>query len=289
MSAETTPREHPLGDHIYAPRLTTLVDKRRETADTWTFKLEFKDEAVKAGWSFKAGQFAIYSAFGHGECAFAIASPPTRDYVECTFRIVGRVTQALADLEPGATVGVRGPYGNYFPLEDWRGKNLVFVAGGIGLTPARCVIWNVIDRRDEFGDVTVCYGARSVGDLVYKAELGEWENRPDVKLVKTVDPGGETPEWDGVVGFVPTVLEEAAPSAADAIALVCGPPIMIKFAVESLLKLGFDAERVYTTLESRMKCGVGKCGRCNVGPVYVCKEGPVFRASEVLKLPAEEL
>ncbi|HOC18909.1 MAG TPA: FAD/NAD(P)-binding protein, partial [Vicinamibacterales bacterium] len=232
--------------------------------------------------------FGEYSVFGAGECTFCIASPPTRrGYIECSFKAVGKVTRALRDLEVGEIVGFRGPYGNAFPVEDWSGRRVLFVAGGIGLAPVRCVLWNVLDLRDRFDEVTLVYGARSVADLVYKRELAGWRDRPDVRLVTTVDPGGEEPGWDGEVGFVPAVLERAAPAGDNAVAVVCGPPIMIKHTLPVLARLGFPPDRIFTTLENRMKCGVGKCGRCNVGPVYVCKDGPVFTAAELAALPAE--
>ena len=157
----------------------------------------------------------------------------------------------------------------------------------IGLAPVRSVIWNALDLRDRFKDVTIVYGARSVSDLVYKRELAEWAARPDVKLHQTVDPGGETPEWKGEIGFVPTIVEKAAPKAENAFAIVCGPPIMIKFTLPVLAKMGMADRDIYTSLENRMKCGVGKCGRCNCGPVYVCKDGPVFTAKELAQLPPE--
>jgi NAD(P)H-flavin reductase len=253
-----------------------------------TLRLVFQDEVLRDSFSFRAGQFAEYSAFGAGESTFCIASSPTRKgSIECCFRAVGRVTEALRRLEPGDTMGVRGPYGNSFPIEEFFGRNLVFVAGGIALPPLRTLIWNCLDWRDKFGDITIVYGARTEADLVYKRELQEWRERGDVRLVKTVDPGGNGPEWDGKAGFVPAVLEETAPSAENTIALVCGPPIMIKFTLPVLEKLGFTDEQVYTTLENRMKCGLGKCGRCNVGNVYVCKDGPVFTAAQVKAMPAE--
>jgi NAD(P)H-flavin reductase len=243
---------------------------------------------VRENFSFRSGQFAEYSAFGHGEATFCIASAPTRQgYIECCFRSVGRVTEALRRLEVGETVGVRGPYGNSFPIEEYYGKSLVFVAGGIALPPLRTLIWNCLDQRDRFGEITIVYGARTEADLVYKHELKEWQERSDVNLVKTVDPGGNTESWDGKVGFVPTILEEAAPKADNTIALVCGPPVMIKFTLPVLERLGFGDEQIYTTLENRMKCGLGKCGRCNVGNVYVCKDGPVFTARQVREMPQE--
>ncbi len=274
--------------NIYLPYLATVEEVIDETPDVRTLKLVFQDEQVRDSFTFRAGQFAEYSAFGAGESTFCIASSPTRTgSIECCFRAVGRVTETLRRLEPGDTMGVRGPYGNSFPIEEFEGKNLVFVAGGIALPPLRTLIWNCLDLRDRFRDITIVYGARTEADLVYKRELEEWTKRGDVRLVKTVDPGGNGPDWDGKVGFVPTILEETAPSANNTIALVCGPPIMITFTLPVLEKLGFTDEQVYTTLEHRMKCGLGKCGRCNLGNVYVCKDGPVFTAKQVKEMPAE--
>ena len=274
--------------NLYEPYRVKIADLVDETPDTRTFRLEFLDPEVARTFDFKTGQFGEYSAFGAGECTFCIASSPTRrGYIECSFKTVGKATTALRDLNVGDTMGFRGPYGNHFPLEKMEGSSLVLVAGGIGLAPVRSVIWNALDLRDRFKDVTIVYGARSVSDLVYKRELDEWAARAVVKLHRTVDPGGETPDWTGEVGFVPTVLEKAAPSATNAFAVVCGPPIMIKFTLPVLKKLGFADDRIYTTLENRMKCGVGKCGRCNIGDKYVCKDGPVFRCDELQELPDE--
>lgn len=271
---------------LYTPHLMRIEEVRRETPDVKSFKLRFLDPAVAERFSFRAGQFGLYSAFGEGESTFCIASPPTwRDHIECTFRAVGKVTDALSKMEEGDVIGFRGPYGNSFPIESFEGKDLLFVIGGIALPPLRCVIWNVLDLRDRFGAVRIVYGARSVADLVYKDELEMWEERPDVELVTTVDPGGETSDWKGKVGFVPTVLDQVAPPSKNSLAFVCGPPIMIKYSMPILDKLGFAPTEIYTTLENRMKCGVGKCGRCNIGGTYVCKEGPVFTAEEMLALP----
>lgn len=274
--------------NVYKPYLMQIAKIIDEAPGVKTFRLQFINEKEKETFSFKAGQFAEYSVFGEGESTFCIASSPTRmEYIECTFRQAGRVTTALARKEEGDVIGFRGPYGNIFPLDEWKGKNLLFIAGGIALPPMRCVIWNALDLRDWFKDVTVVYGARSVADLVYKYELEEWAQRPDMKLVTTVDPGGETPEWKGHIGFVPTIVEQLAPSSNNTVAIVCGPPVMIKYTFPVLEKLGFTPPNIFTTLENRMKCGVGKCGRCNVGPVYVCKDGPVFTYEQLKKLPPE--
>jgi NAD(P)H-flavin reductase len=271
---------------LYTPHLMEVIEARQETPDVKTLKLRFVDPEMRETFSFLAGQFGLYSAFGEGESTFCIASPPTwKDHIECTFRAMGKVTEVLRRQEVGDVIGFRGPYGNHFPLDDFRGKDLLFVVGGIALPPLRCLIWNILDRRDEFGAVRIVYGARSVSDLVYKDELAEWEARSDVELVTTVDPGGETPDWKGRIGFVPTALEQYAPPSKNGLAFVCGPPIMIKYSMPVLEKLGFAPEQIYTTLENRMKCGVGKCGRCNIGGTYVCKEGPVFNARELEALP----
>jgi len=277
-----------IAQNIYKPYMMRIDKITDEAPGVKTFRLVFQDPNEGNAFAFKAGQFGEYSVFGAGESTFCIASSPTRKgYIECTFRQAGRVTPALADREEGDTVGFRGPYGNIFPIEQWHGKKLIFIAGGIALPPLRCVIWNVLDLRDKYDDVTIVYGARSVADLVYKHELEEWSRRGDVNVITTVDPGGETPDWKGQIGFVPTIVEKANPSPANTIALVCGPPIMIKLTLPVLDKLGFQPEQIYTTLENRMKCGLGKCGRCNVGKYFVCKDGPVFTLAQLKDLPPE--
>ena len=274
--------------NLYLPYMMKIEKVTDEAPFVKTFRLKFVNEEDANTFTFKTGQFGEYSVFGEGESTFCIASSPTKKgYIECTFRQAGRVTTALSNLEEGNTIGFRGPYGNIFPIDEWKGKNLLFIAGGIALPPMRSVIWNCLDLRENFKDITIVYGAKSVADLVYKQELRDWETRPDVKMITTVDPGGETPDWKGEIGFVPTVLEKAAPSSKDTIAIVCGPPIMIKYTFPILEKLGFTDNNVYTTLENRMKCGFGKCGRCNVGKVYVCKDGPVFTLTQLKQLPAE--
>jgi len=272
-------------ENLYLPKLVTIEDAYNETPDVKSFRLVFKDKALRDSFTFKTGQFGLFSAFGLGESTFCISNAPTRKgYIQCTFRKTGRVTGGLFELSIGDTMGFRGPFGNHFPIDEWKGKDLVFVAGGIGLPPVRSVIWNCLDRREDFGNITIVYGSRCVEDLVYKNELSHWSERDDVGLYQTVDPGGETPDWKGEVGFVPMILEKARPSAKNAVAVLCGPPIMIKFSLSVLESLGFSDDNVYTTLENKMKCGVGKCGRCNVGDVYICKEGPVYTAAEIKKM-----
>lgn len=273
-------------NNIYKPFLARIEDIKWETPDTKTFRLVFTDPEVAANFNFNAGQFGEYSAFGEGESTFCISSAPTRKgYIECSFKVVGKVTTSLNQKGVGDVIGFRGPYGNSFPIEQMFGKNLLFIGGGIGLAPLRSLIWNCLDLRDKFNEITILYGARSITDLCYKDELKEWESRSDVRFIKTVDPGGENGEWDGKVGFVPTILKEMAPSAENIAAITCGPPIMIKYVISNLLELGFQPDQIITTLENRMKCGLGKCGRCNVGNSYVCIDGPVYTAKQLQSLP----
>jgi sulfhydrogenase subunit gamma (sulfur reductase) len=287
---------------------------RDETPDVRTLRLEFTNPDEAARFTYRVGQFGLYSAIGEGEATFCIASSCTRKgYIECTFRQAGRVTSALRRLNEGDLMGFRGPYGNSFPVESWKGKDLLFIAGGIALPPMRSVIQYCLDNRTDYGDITIIYGARTWSDHVYKDELAAWEKRSDVNLWLCIDwkfgPDGPVEAeaetgWRPVnlkdpasttldlshrryTAFVPHLIEAAKPSPDNRIAVLCGPPIMIKLAMTSLKKLGYDAANVFTTLENRMKCGLGKCGRCNVGPVYVCKEGPVFTAKQVESLPPE--
>ncbi len=275
----------PLDYMVSKMRIVSIID---ETVDTKTFRLEFCDPQQGEQFEFCAGQFGLYSVFGAGEATFCIASSPTqKGYIECSVKRTGKVTNEFHQCNEGDIIGFRGPYGNWFPIDRMQGKNLLFVAGGIGLAPLNSLICNCLDLRNQFKDISIVYGARSVDDLVYKERLDTWQQMKDVQTLYTVDPGGETPEWKGEVGFVPTVLTSMKPEPENTVVVLCGPPIMIKFVLESLVELGFSPESAYTTLENRMKCGVGKCGRCNVGNQYVCKDGPVFRCSDLRILPKE--
>jgi NAD(P)H-flavin reductase/formate hydrogenlyase subunit 6/NADH:ubiquinone oxidoreductase subunit I len=300
--------------NIYRPHLMRVAALRDETPDVRTLRLEFVDAQAGGAFDFRVGQFGLYNALGDGESTFCIASSPTRrGYLECTFRQAGRVTRALRRLNVGDLMGFRGPYGNSFPVESWRGQDLLFVAGGIALPPMRSVIQYCLDHRADYGDLTIVYGAKTWSDHVYKDELAQWAARPDVNLWLCVDwkagpqgliaeaaeegwrplnfkaPGESVldPQQRRYTGFVPQLVEAVRPAAANRVAVLCGPPIMIKFTMQSLKKIGYDSGKVFTTLENRMKCGLGKCGRCNVGPVYVCKEGPVFTARQLETLPPD--
>jgi len=273
--------------NIYLPHIAVIEKIVDETYDTRTFHFNFKDEKLRREFTFESGQFAEYSVFGVGEATFCISSSPTRhDQLECCVRRVGKVTNALHRLGVGAEIGFRGPYGNNFPMEYLRGKKLVFIAGGLGLAPLRSLIWNVLDNRDQYDKIDIIYGARSPADLCFTYDLATWSQNPTVNMVTTVDKGDK--DWKGREGFVPTVTEQTAPSAQNAVAIVCGPPVMIRFTFPVLEKLGFTPESMLTTLEKRMKCGVGKCGRCNIGDLYVCRDGPVFSYAQIKSFISKE-
>lgn len=275
-----------MSENIYKPELMEVLEITQHTVDVKSVKIRFKDEDRRKNFRFNVGQFGLYSVIGVGESTFNICSSSNwKDFIEFCFRKTGRVTEAMWAVEPGDTIGFRGPYGNSYPMKDWEGKDLVFVGGGIAMPPIRCAIWYALENREQYGKITIVYGARTVGDLVFRGDLEKWSQYENVEVLQTVDPGGETPDWKGKIGFVPTILQEAKFDAKNAAALVVGPPIMIKFSLPVLEKAGMQNKDIYTSLENRMKCGVGKCGRCNCGPVYVCKEGPVFTQEQLKKLP----
>jgi len=267
-------------NNVYVPHVAVITEIIDETPTIRTFHFKFKDEKVQQEFNFESGQFGEYTVFGAGEATFCITSSPTRrDHFEVALQKVGKVTNAFHRLGVGAEIGFRGPYGNSFPLDFLKGKNLVFVGGGIGLAPLRSLIWNVADNRKLYDKVNIIYGARSPADLSFKYDLEEWAKDSALNMVTTIDRAD--PKWSGRVGMVPSVLEQVAPSNQNAVAIVCGPPIMIRFTLPVLAKLGFTPENILTTLEKRMKCGIGKCGRCNIGPVFVCKDGPVFTYAQI--------
>ncbi|MGD9117264.1 MAG: FAD/NAD(P)-binding protein [Dehalococcoidia bacterium] len=274
-------------DNVYVPHIMVIEKIIEETPNVRTFHFNFKDNELAKKFRFESGQFGQYSVFGLGEATFCISSSPTRpDHLEFAVQRVGRVTNALHRLGVGAEIGFRGPYGNSFPLDELKGKNLVFVGGGIGLAPLRSLIWNVIDNRDKYKKVDIIYGARTPADLCFRYDLEAWEKDKTINMVTTIDREAEG--WTGKVGMVPNVLTEVAPSAKDAVAIVCGPPIMIRFTFPALDKLGFTPAQMITTLEKRMKCGIGKCGRCNIGDVYVCRDGPVFSYEQIKDFVSSE-
>ena len=267
------------------PYLGVVTDIRIDTPDVKTFRVLTPD-GVKP-FDHMPGQCAMLSIPGVGEAMFSITSSPTnKDYMEFSIKKCGCLTDWLHMMDVGQQITIRGPYGKPFPVEtELKGKDLLFIAGGIGLAPLRSVINYVRDNRANYGSVQIVYGARSKDDLVdYNEIINEWMTDDGVEVNLTIDR--EQEGWDGHVGFIPNFVKELNPDLKKTV-LMCGPPVMIKFTLQGLMELGFEKTQVYTTMELKMKCGVGKCGRCNIGDKYVCKDGPVFRFDELGELPSE--
>ncbi|PIV55620.1 heterodisulfide reductase subunit F [Candidatus Desantisbacteria bacterium CG_4_10_14_0_8_um_filter_48_22] len=274
-------------ENIYLPNLCKIEKITDETPDVKTFKLAFLDESVRNNFTYKPGQFVELSVLGEGEAPFCLASSPTRrGFIECSIKKMGKATQAIHDLlEEGDVVGIRGPYGNGFSVEEMKGNDLLFIAGGIGLAPLRSLLNTTLDNRTDFGKITIVNGARTPKDLVYKYEYETWQKAKNTSLHLTVDCADES--WSCMVGVVPKALKEIKPCCDNAVAIICGPPIMIKFTLPVLIEMGFRPEDIVTTLERKMQCGFGKCGHCMVGGIYVCKDGPVFNYAQIEKFKEE--
>lgn len=267
------------------PNVAVIEAIRKDTNDVATFRVVRPEGG--ACFDFMPGQCAMLSVPPVGEAIFSITSSPTeKNFLEFSIKRCGMVTECLHGIEAGTEIGIRGPYGNNFPVDGaLKGKNLLFIAGGIGLAPLRSVINYIMDNRNDYGKVDIVYGARSPEDFVHTSDLFEnWPARPNVNVYLTVDRPFEG--WNGHVGFVPQYVKELGFDLNKEV-LVCGPPIMIKLVLQGLCDMGFRKEQIYTTLEFKMKCGIGKCGRCNIGNKYVCKDGPVFRCDELEELPDE--
>lgn len=278
-------------ENHYQPMLATIEKIKVEVTGERaikTFKLVIQDEKQRKEFKFIPGQCVMISKLGVGESMFAISSSPTeKEYIEVSVMKHGKHTSALHQSEEGDTVGVRGPYGNHFDVEGWKNKNIIFIGGGIGMAPLRSVANYTLakENRSKYGNLEIIYGARTSQDICFKDEFAELKNRDDVKVHLSIDVVEE--EWKEYVGFVPANLLRLKPNPENTIAITCGPPIMIRFVIENLVKLGFKDEQIYTTLEMRMKCGLGICGRCNIGNLYVCKDGPVFSYDQIKGLEGD--
>ena len=268
------------GHNPMVPYLGRLVEVKDLAAEIKLFAVGLLNGGSQAFAAYQPGQFAFLSAFGVGEAPFGIASTTERgDVLEFAVQRLGSVTTGLHELGPGDIVGVRGPLGNHFPLEAFIGKNLILLGGGIGGAPLRPVIHSVLDHRPDFGHFTILWAARHPSLLVFTDEYDQWRAAPDTELHLTVDQPDQV--WDHNVGLITELLEKVAPAPENAVAITCGPPVMIYYVNKLLGKLGFTPEQCYVTLEARMHCGLGKCGRCNLGEKLVCVDGPVFSMAEV--------
>ncbi|MCX7824838.1 MAG: FAD/NAD(P)-binding protein [Verrucomicrobiae bacterium] len=272
-------------ENIYLPKIAVLDRVVDEIVEVKTFHWHFEDPADQAAFKkFRPGQFAQVSLFGVGEFPASLPPSPTEDATFFTVKKVGSCTTALHALQPGDKFAVRGPYGNGFPMEEYEGKNLVFVAGGIGLIPLRSCIIYALKHREKYNRIQIFLGAKTPRDLMYRDNLREWEKSAGVECYLTVDRA--TDGWTGHVGVVGSLFKKPGVEVAvdNTIAFVCGPPVMFRFVIKDLLDMGFQARNIVSTLERYMKCGVGKCGHCCIGVAYVCTDGPVFTYEQIRKL-----
>ncbi len=276
-----------MNPNIHLPYLATVTGIRSECSDTKTFDVRIKDPKEAKLFVSRPGQFVEASVFGAGEAPFGLTTSPREPGVMTfTIRACGRVTDAFHKLAVGDEVGIKGPLGNSFLDKiDSRGKDVLVIGGGIGLPPLRSMIHYILDRRADYRDFTIIYGARTPELQMYKGELAQWAKRPDLTLLQTVDVAD--PGWKGYVGVVTTLFNKLKLDIPNTVVYTCGPPIMIKFAIVELVKLGLPDKQIVSTLERYMKCGVGKCGHCCIGHKYVCTEGPVFDYGEIKGLAEE--
>jgi NAD(P)H-flavin reductase len=272
-------------ENVYLPKVAILDRVVSEIPEVKTFYWHFQDGGEQQAFRrFRPGQFAQVSIFGVGEFPASLPPSPTEDQTFFTVRRVGSCTNALHLLKPGDKFAVRGPYGNGFPMEQYYGKNLVFVAGGIGLIPLRSCIVYALKHRDKYGTFQIFYGSKTPSELMYVPNLQEWEKAAGVECHLTVDKGD--PTWKGHVGVVGSLFRQPGVKVPveNTVAFVCGPPIMFRFVIKDLLELGFQEQNIVSTLERYMKCGVGKCGHCCIGVAYVCADGPVFTYQQIKRL-----
>lgn len=270
------------GKIVNIPEVATIEEIRDEIREVKTFYMSIDNKDIWQNFKFKSGQFIMCTVFGAGEFAVSLPPSPENDRFHITVRTVGKVTGALHALKPGDKVGIRGPFGNGFPFEDFKGKNLIYVAGGIGLIPLRSSIVHVLQHKKDFGRVLVLHGARTPDDLMYKENLKQWQGFEGFETYITVDV--PTPGWTGETGFVHTLFDKANLPIENTVAFVCGPPVMFNTVIAELMKRGLGDECIYSTLERHMKCGVGKCQHCAVGRTLVCTDGPVYTFRQIKTL-----
>lgn len=269
--------------NLYVPMVAVIDKIIDETPDSKTFRLRFEDKEYARSFKWEPGQFVEVTVFGAGEAPIGFASNPSeKDFFELTVVERGKVTGAMHRLKVGDKVGVRGPLGNCWPLEDVRGQDIVIVGGGCGLAPLRPAIYRILEDRASYGDFWLLYGARTPADRNFKYDLELWSVRDDMHLLETVDVPDDT--WNEEIGVVTVLFEKMRINPSKAVAFTCGPPIMIKFATIALLKMGFSEDRIVMSLERYMKCGVGKCGHCQIDGIYVCQDGPTFTYAELKTL-----
>jgi len=269
----------------YQPHMARIVRIYRMVDDNYVFTLRFVDDHLASTFTYRPGQFMMLSVPGTGEAPISISSSPSRPGIlELCVRRVGRVTNALYRMQTNSLVGLRGPYGNGFPVETMAANDLLIVAGGLGMAPLRSLLWYALDNRDEFRNVTLMYGVKSPPQMLFREELASLVDRDDLKCLLTVDsdPSGT---WKHHIALLPKMFDHASITPATTYAAVCGPPVVYKYVLKRLLELGFSKDRILMSLERRMKCGVGKCNHCSVGYKLTCLHGPIFTYWDAINLP----
>jgi NAD(P)H-flavin reductase/formate hydrogenlyase subunit 6/NADH:ubiquinone oxidoreductase subunit I len=278
---KVTPETNP-----WAPQKAVIKAIEQQTADVKTYTFAFADPKVQANYTYDNGAFNLISIFGVGEAAISISSSPDhKDVFQHTIRAVGNVTNAIDKLQVGDVVGIRGPYGFGWPVEEMKGKNILLIAGGVGLAPLRGVVKTIDSHREQFGHFEILYGSRTPDGMLFTDEFEDFRKIPNTRLFLTVDYVPPGVEWGHNIGVVTTLFDKVATTPENSIVVTCGPDIMMKFVVRDLLRRGYSADQIYVSLERRMSCGIKKCGNCQIGPVFVCQDGPVFKYADIKDLP----
>jgi len=258
----------------------TIVEKTREAEDINTYRLQLVDEQVRRQFRFKAGQFNMVYLFGVGEVAISIVSDPDEpEFLDHTIRTVGRVTKGIAGLQPGDPLGIRGPFGQGWPLDEARGRDVVVVTGGLGCAPVIGAIEYIFRRREQYGSIKILHGVKTPHDLLYRERFDAWRRFPDTEVLLTSDQPDKT--WSYHIGVVTELFEQVSVDPLKSIVLMCGPEIMMRLGVPILMNRGIPASAISVSLERHMECGIGLCGHCQLGPYFVCKDGPVMRYDRV--------
>jgi len=283
MSLQKVNAYRDLGFNPFRPWPARITSITELTPTEKLFELRLIDEAVREAFDFTAGQFVELSIFGVGEAPISISSAPSKQgFIELCIRETGTVTSAIHCMRCGDVVGIRGPFGRGFPFEDMKGQDVLLVAGGLGIAPLKSLINHIHDERQDFGDVTILLGARNPSEILFRHEFDMWKHREDFNLIMTVDNPDE--DWDGEVGLVTLLFEDLEVDPENTFGAICGPPVMYPFVVEEMRKKQLNVDRIYVSIERRMKCGIGLCGHCAVGHQYTCLEGPVFSYWEAINL-----
>ena len=262
--------------HVMSPAPCRILSVEQELQDTYTLEIEPPGD----DWSFLPGQYTMLYAFGIGEVPISISGDPDDPTkIIQTIRAVGAVTDALVGLQPGDYVGIRGPFGTAWDTTAAEGRDVLIVAGGVGLAPLRPVVYDVLNHRDRYDNVTLMYGARSPADLLFASQISEWRGRFDLEVLVTVDHGDDA--WRGPVGVVTSLINRSSFDGDTAIAFVCGPEVMMRFTIQALERKGLTDDRLYVSMERNMKCGIGLCGHCQLGKFFLCKDGPVMTCAQM--------